>query len=52
MPIFKPKPEAVAVEYDCRGKRVCKTFTDHFEARRFYSAKDKAGKNPKVKRVS
>ena len=52
MPVFRPKPEAIAIEYDSRGQRVCKQFTDHWEARRFYTAKDKAGKNPKVVRTS
>ena len=39
---------SVAVEYDCRGKRMMKRFDDIFEARRFYAAKDKDGKRPKV----
>lgn len=52
MPIFKPKPESIAVEYDSRGQRVQRVFNDHFEARRFYVAKDKAGKHPKVVRVT
>lgn len=41
---------AVAIEYDCRGQRVTKTFTDAFAARRFFIAKEKAGKNPCVKK--
>lgn len=39
---------AVEVEYDARGKRVTKHFADANEAKRFFAAKDKAGKNPKV----
>ena len=42
----------VAVEYDCRGKRETKTFTDAYAARRFYVAKLNAGKNPTVKKIS
>jgi hypothetical protein len=41
----------VAVEYDCRGSRKQREFDDAFEARRFYTAKDKAGRNPVVRRV-
>jgi hypothetical protein len=40
----------VAVEYDARGKRVTRQFANAFEARRFYAAKARAGKNPKVKK--
>lgn len=47
-PVNTPKPE-VAVEYDCRGKRVSKTFKCCFAARRFYVAKSKANRNPAVK---
>lgn len=39
---------AVDVEYDARGARAVKHFEDANEAKRFYAAKDKAGKNPKV----
>ena len=49
MPKYPPEP--IAIEYTCRGKRVQRTFTDHYEARRFYAVKDKAGRNPKVKKV-
>ena len=49
MPKYPPQP--VAIEYDARGKRVRKLFTDHYQARRFYAAKDKAGRNPKVKKA-
>jgi hypothetical protein len=38
----------VDVEYDTPDGRVTKHFDEAFEARRFYTAKDKAGKNPKV----
>ena len=40
----------VQVEYDCRGVRKSKVFKDPYEARRFYTYKDKMGKNPKVSR--
>lgn len=39
----------VRVEYDSRGKRVTKEFADANEAKKFYAAKEKAGKHPKVK---
>lgn len=45
------RPVAVAVEYASRGKRVRKTFADAYEARRFYGAKLRAGKDPAVKKV-
>jgi len=38
----------VDVEYDLRGKRARKHFEDATKAKRFYAAKDKAGKNPTV----
>jgi len=41
---------AVVVEYDCRGKRKSKQFCDPYEARRFWIAKEKAGRNPKCKK--
>lgn len=41
---------AVQVEYDSRGQRVRKLFTDPYAARRFYVGKLKAGKNPAVKK--
>ena len=41
---------SVVVEYDCRGKRVEKLFECPYEARRFYAAKLKDGKNPRVKK--
>lgn len=40
--------QPVTVAYDCRGTRTTKTFTDAYEARRFYVSKYRAGKNPKV----
>ena len=40
----------VVVEYDCRGERKSKRFSDPYEARRFYAAKFKANKNPMVKK--
>lgn len=42
-----PAPQ-VRVEYDSRCKRASKTFDDPYAARRFYVAKLKAGKNPRV----
>lgn len=42
------EPLLIAVEYDAYGQRVRKTFEDMYEARRFYVAKDKAGKHPRV----
>jgi hypothetical protein len=41
----------VGVEYDCRGRRAVKVFQDAFAARRFYAAKLKAGRRPRVVRV-
>ena len=39
----------VVVEYDGRkGQRVQKAFTNAYVSRRFYTAKHKAGKHPKV----
>ena len=37
---------AVAVEYDKHGTRTVKQFANAHEAKRFYIAKLKAGKNP------
>jgi hypothetical protein len=48
-PINTPTPP-VTVEYDSRGSRATKTFTDAYAARRFYVAKDKSGKRPIVKK--
>ncbi|HJN09842.1 MAG TPA: hypothetical protein QF564_14230 [Pirellulaceae bacterium] len=41
---------AVKVEYDCRGRRATKAFDDAYTARRFYTNKLKAGKNPVVRK--
>lgn len=49
MPISNRLPP-VRVEYDRGGKRVARTFTDAYAARRFYAAKQKAGRNPTVKK--
>lgn len=38
----------VVVEYDSRGKRVCKKFSDAYAARRFYVRKLNEGRNPHV----
>jgi DNA invertase Pin-like site-specific DNA recombinase len=43
-----PPTPPVIVEYDCRGKRVRKRFQDAFAARRWFVAKDKAGRNPRI----
>src|SRR5690349_20257714 len=40
----------VRVEYDRNGSRVSKQFANAFEARRFYVAKAKQGRNPTVKK--
>jgi len=42
---------AVVVEYDCYSKRKRKHFGDAYEARRFFAAKLRRGKNPSVKKV-
>jgi hypothetical protein len=42
------KPVVVTVEYTARGARVRKTFPTAYEARRFYTAKSKAGAAPRV----
>ena len=44
-----PTP-TVIVNYDARGKRASKTFSNPYLARRFFLAKEKAGKNPAVKK--
>jgi DNA invertase Pin-like site-specific DNA recombinase len=43
-----PPTPPVIVEYDCRGKRTQKTFEDAYAARRWFVAKDKAGRNPRI----
>jgi hypothetical protein len=40
----------IDVEYDAAGVRRVKHFEDAYEARRFFMAKDKEGKNPAVRR--
>ena len=45
-------PVEVAIEYDARGKRVRKLFTDPYAARRFWILKDKQGKRPRVCKVT
>lgn len=47
MAISTRQPE-VTVEYDCRGKRTTKHFTDAHQAKRFYTTKERAGKRPKL----
>ena len=42
------KPTPVTVEFDCRGQRVQRRFADAYQARRFYVAKARANKRPKV----
>lgn len=45
------KPTPVTVEYDGRnGTRVRREFPDAYSARRFYTAKSRAGANPRVAR--
>jgi DNA invertase Pin-like site-specific DNA recombinase len=41
----------VVVEYDCRGTRKQKEFSSSHEAKRFYVAKDRDGKNPTVRKA-
>lgn len=45
------QPVPVSVEYTSRGKRVIKRFDDAYAARRFFIAKDYAGKNPTVRKA-
>ena len=49
-PISNRMP-AVDVEYDHNGQRVRKSFPNAYAARRFYSKKLAAGKNPAVKKA-
>jgi len=49
-PISNRSP-SVIVEYDCRGRRKQKRFSDAYAARRFWIAKDRDGKNPQVRRA-
>jgi|GEM_PF-750339 len=48
MSAISGRAPAVTVEYDCRGKRVQRTFDDPRAARRWFVEKDKAGRNPVV----
>jgi hypothetical protein len=41
-------PDDIWIEYDSRGGRARKHFTDKFAARRFWAAKDRDGKSPRV----
>ena len=41
----------VTVVYDCGKRRAEKTFTDPYEARRFYMLKLKLNKNPELRKV-
>lgn len=50
--VLSPKVVLVAVEYDGRTGRERKEFTADSAARRFYAAKSKAGKNPRVVRAT
>jgi len=45
---FHAPNDPVVIEYDLRGRRVTKTFTNAFAARRFWISKDKLGRNPRV----
>ena len=40
--------QPVTVEYDSRGKRVCKTLPNSFKARAFYGRMYREGRNPAV----
>jgi hypothetical protein len=51
MAAISGRSPAVKVEYDARGERRSKVFSNPYEARRFYTAKLKANANPAVKRV-
>jgi hypothetical protein len=42
---------SVYVEYDCRGERKRRLFTNAYKARQFYCTKDKCGKHPAVIKV-
>lgn len=42
---------SIGVEYDCRGRRKLRVFSDCYVARRFYVVKFGLGKNPVVVRV-
>lgn len=46
--LLSPKIKTVTVEYTANGQRVKKSFTNVSESRRFYTAKMKAGAEPKI----
>jgi hypothetical protein len=48
MTAISNRTAAVTVEFDAKKGRTTKHFEDAAEAKRFFAAKDKAGKNPKV----
>ena len=48
MTAISTRTAAVTVEYEARGHRVTKTFADAHEGKRFYVAKEKAGKSPRI----
>lgn len=41
-------PLPVVVEYDSRGQRVRKTFSDAYQSRSFYVRMDKEHRNPRI----
>jgi DNA invertase Pin-like site-specific DNA recombinase len=49
MPTILRPDTQVTVEYDAAKGRTSRTFPNAYAARRFYAAKDKAGKHPAVK---
>jgi hypothetical protein len=51
---FRPgsPTRVIYVEYDCRGQRLAKRFTDVAEAHRFFNHKHLQGKRPQVVRVA
>ena len=42
------QPIKVVIEYDAKGERVTREFKDACASRRFYVAKDREGKHPKI----
>jgi hypothetical protein len=50
-PMDRKAKRLVAVWYDSHGRRRFKVFDDPYAARRFYAAKTRAGRNPKVGKV-
>ncbi len=51
--VISTRQPQVIVEYTTKnGKRVERLFTDAYAARRFYTAQDKAGTNPAVKKTT